>query len=166
MVCNYYELDEAAQLKVAQIIHDCYVKAPYNYDWAPSNIQKYFDRNSRNGHYIYVAMSDPFTPAAVCMMGYGTLDSFFHNKIYKEDDYNLLLKTAGHDFRVVVYIHDICVAPSMQRQGYGKELLNKFKDPVLLFTYKDAEANKFYQKLGFTGIDSVDVKNRRYYFKW
>ncbi|HEM5085343.1 GNAT family N-acetyltransferase [Streptococcus suis] len=72
-----------------------------------------------------------------------------------------LLRAVGDGYSIV-FIQDILVLPTYQRQGIGRHLLEQaithFPDiyQLHLLTDNTEKTRSFYEELGFTAVDSLD----------
>ena len=153
---DYFTLSEEEQLKAAQIIHDCYIEKPYNYDWEIENIRRYFRTMKKKGYCVNVYEIGT-EPVGVCVSIRTNNEGLYNLKVLKSQEIP--------EYDALWYIQDICVSPSAQRRGVGKRMMEWFTSPLVLFTYVDAPAVEFYRTLGMTPIKSLDVKNRLYFIQ-
>lgn len=153
---DFTELTDEQKLEAAQIIHDCYIKAPYSYDWDVKNILKYFTKMIKKGYIVGTIAQDEHI-VGVCIFTFTTPEGLINLGIMKSQELN-----APEAF---CYIQDICVSPGHQHMGIGKKMLSEFMGPIVLFTYIDADAVTFYEHLGFKSTKSQTIKNRLYFVK-
>lgn len=79
-----------------------------------------------------------------------------------------LIRTVG-DGLTIIYIQDILILKSYQRQGVGKELMNyildKYKNvrQILLTTDNQEASKKFYETLGYKEYSKINLVG--YFYK-